>query len=124
MERRIQDASNGDLFTQVATTIDALQTKYLKAAIRYEGILEAANPFGGDESITEGGGVASGKTSEKTPEKILSLLPRWPGSSLNEVATEIGKTSRTVERAVAKLAESGRLKRIGPDKGGHWEVIP
>lgn len=32
------DEVHGDLFAQVATTIDVLQTKYLKAAIRYEGI--------------------------------------------------------------------------------------
>nr|HPH02549.1 ATP-binding protein [Spirochaetota bacterium] len=32
------DEVHGDLFTQVASTIELLQTKYLKAAIRYEGI--------------------------------------------------------------------------------------
>jgi len=32
------DEVHGDLFTQVAATIDLLRTKYLKAAIRYEGI--------------------------------------------------------------------------------------
>ena len=32
------DEIHGDLFTQVAATIERLQTKYLKAAIRYEGI--------------------------------------------------------------------------------------
>lgn len=32
------DEVHGDLFTQVAKTIELLRTKYLKAAIRYEGI--------------------------------------------------------------------------------------
>jgi ATP-dependent DNA helicase RecG len=32
------DEVHGDLFKQVATTIDLLQTKYFRAAIRYEGI--------------------------------------------------------------------------------------
>ncbi|MSO60506.1 MAG: winged helix-turn-helix transcriptional regulator [Acidobacteria bacterium] len=57
-------------------------------------------------------------------EKILSLLSRQPGLSLSDVAAQIGKTSRTIERAAAKLVESGRLKRIGPDKGGYWKVLP
>jgi hypothetical protein len=25
--------------------------------------------------------------------------------------------------AVAKLTESGKLKYVGPKKGGHWEVM-
>jgi len=25
--------------------------------------------------------------------------------------------------AIAKLKKEGRIKRMGPDKGGHWEVI-
>ena len=41
-----------------------------------------------------------------------------------EMGTEIGKIGRTVEQTVAKQVVSGWLKRIGPDKGGHWEVLP
>jgi ATP-dependent DNA helicase RecG len=28
-----------------------------------------------------------------------------------------------VERNIKKLQEKGLLKRVGPDKGGRWEVI-
>ncbi|MDP2318828.1 MAG: ATP-binding protein [Acidobacteriota bacterium] len=73
---------------------------------------------------TKAAEAASEKTPEKTPEKILALLSRQPGLSLGDVAIELGKDSRTIERAVAKLVESGRLKRIGPDKGGRWEILP
>jgi ATP-dependent DNA helicase RecG len=82
--------------------------------------LRAVSPTG-DTAPSE---KMSEKTSEKTSEKILSLLSGQPSLSLSEVATAIGRSSRTVERAVAKLAEAGRLKRIGPDKGGHWKVLP
>jgi predicted HTH transcriptional regulator len=34
-----------------------------------------------------------------------------------------GVERSTVARAIAKLKRSGVLRRIGPDKGGHWEVI-
>lgn len=94
--------------------------------------IRAVSPTGDGASVPEPARKRSGKTPEKmsvktpekTPEKILSLLSRQPTLSLSEVATAIGRSSRTVERAVAKLAEAGRLKRIGPDKGGHWEVLP
>ena len=29
----------------------------------------------------------------------------------------------TVEKNLKALRESGRLRRVGPAKGGHWEVI-
>lgn len=68
------------------------------------------------------GEKVSEKMSEKMLEKILAILSVDPKLSLAEVAVRIGKSSRTVERAAGKLVEAGRLKRIGPDKGGRWEV--
>ena len=35
----------------------------------------------------------------------------------------VNRSSRTMERAIAKLKEECRIKRIGPDKGGHWDVM-
>jgi biotin operon repressor len=35
----------------------------------------------------------------------------------------LGKSESAIKRAVRSLRESGRLVRIGPDKGGHWQVI-
>jgi ATP-dependent DNA helicase RecG len=43
--------------------------------------------------------------------------------TLAEVATTIGKSLSAVERASAKLVKTGQLKRIGPQKGGYWEVV-
>jgi ATP-dependent DNA helicase RecG len=43
--------------------------------------------------------------------------------TLAEVAEEIGKSLRAVERATAKLADDGRIRYVGPRKGGHWEIL-
>ena len=64
-----------------------------------------------------------GKTPGKTPERILSLLTENPTLSIPQLVEEMGKSERAVERAIQKLREENRLKRIGPAKGGHWEVI-
>ena len=64
------------------------------------------------------------KTSVKTPAAILDLLAATPSMTLAEVAQAIGKTSRTVELAAAKLVKAGGLRYVGPSKGGHWEVLP
>ncbi|MCK5688032.1 winged helix-turn-helix transcriptional regulator [Myxococcota bacterium] len=65
----------------------------------------------------------SEKASEKTSEKILELLKKNPVMALSEVAKSLNKSARAVEMQVANLKDKGRLKRIGPDKGGHWEVV-
>ena len=56
-------------------------------------------------------------------EEILALLKREPTLSAKELATLLNKTTRTMERHIKELREQGRLKRVGADKAGHWEVI-
>lgn len=34
----------------------------------------------------------------------------------------IGKSLSAVKRASAKLVREGRLRYVGPRKGGHWEI--
>ena len=63
------------------------------------------------------------KTPVKTPEAILSVLIENSSLTLAEVAERIGKSVRAVERAAAKLSDQGKLQYVGPQKGGHWEVI-
>ncbi|MCH8502256.1 MAG: Fic family protein [Aliidiomarina sp.] len=59
----------------------------------------------------------------KTPDAILSLLQESPTHSLAWVAQQLGVATSTVERAVAKLQQDKKLKRIGPRKGGSWQVL-
>ncbi|WP_447202878.1 helix-turn-helix domain-containing protein [Aeromonas sanarellii] len=60
----------------------------------------------------------------KTPELILAVLAEAPALTLKEVALRIGKSTSTVERATSALVKEGRLRFVGPRKGGHWEVLP
>ena len=62
------------------------------------------------------------ETSVKTSVKILEILRRSPELTLGDVAEEIGVTRRAVEMGSSKLVKEGRLKYIGPQKGGHWQV--
>lgn len=63
------------------------------------------------------------KTLEKTPDAILMLLKKQPDLTISQLAETLKKSSSAVERALRKLREQGRLRRIGPDKGGTWEVL-
>ncbi|MHB2155005.1 RNA-binding domain-containing protein [Calditrichota bacterium GD2] len=65
----------------------------------------------------------SEKMSEKMSEKIISLISKNPKITAAEMAKALGKSSRTIERKIRELKQNNRIKRIGPDKGGYWQVI-
>ena len=56
-------------------------------------------------------------------KSILELIAKDPMISAQQLAQIVGISSRKIEVNIAKLKRRGRLKRIGPDKGGHWEVV-
>ena len=72
------------------------------------------------ESIS---GEASGKTSGKTSGKILEAIRQKPQVTIPELSAQIGVTSCSIERNLHKLQDEKRLLRIGPAKGGHWQVV-
>lgn len=63
------------------------------------------------------------ETPVKTPDLILQQLRDHPEWTLSEVAIAIDKSVSAVERASSKLVKQGKLKHVGPQKGGHWEVM-
>jgi len=59
----------------------------------------------------------------KTSEKIVAALIRNSSITIAELAKSVGVTPRSIERNLQKLQEVGRLRRVGADKGGCWEVL-
>lgn len=72
------------------------------------------------EAISE---VASEKTSEETSGKILKAISGDKTITARQLAEMLGISSRAVEMQIAKLRQEGRLKRVGPKKGGYWEIL-
>ena len=64
-----------------------------------------------------------GKSSEKSSEKIIDIIKQSPKITAKEISIVLGISSRGVEKQIKNLREQGILRRIGPDKGGHWEVV-
>ena len=65
----------------------------------------------------------SREKATKSREKIVTLLSKDGKLSAMALAGFIGITPKAVEKQIAKLKAEGVLKRIGPDKGGYWQVI-
>ncbi len=68
-------------------------------------------------------GKTLGKTLGKTPGKIIALLTEEPFLTIPAMAEQLDRSTSAVERALRKLREAGKIRRIGPSKGGHWEVV-
>ena len=62
------------------------------------------------------------KTPLKTPLKILEILTKKHDMTTLELAKKINKPESAIKRSIRKFKRENRLKRIGPDKGGHWQV--
>ena len=77
----------------------------------------------GSEKTTEKNAVGSGKTTEKTTEKIVRLMKANPYITNKELAEVCGITEDGVYWNTKKLKKNNRIRRIGGDKGGYWEVI-
>ncbi len=54
--------------------------------------------------------------------KLLELIRSNPRITYDMLARATGRDRKTVRRHIAVLKQQGDLKRIGPAKGGHWEV--
>jgi len=63
------------------------------------------------------------KTRVKTEDALLATLTTHPGATLAEAAAHLGKSVSAIERAARRLREDGHLRYVGPQKGGHWEVM-
>lgn len=63
------------------------------------------------------------KSSLKSSQKILELISASPSITISEIADRLGMTKRGVDKNIKRLKEQGIIRRVGPDKGGHWEVI-
>lgn len=63
------------------------------------------------------------KGVEKSVEKIAVLMSTNPYITQKELSGATGLSRRGVEKNISLLKKAGKIKRIGPAKGGHWEVV-
>jgi len=64
------------------------------------------------------------KTAQKSSQKILALLRADPELTIAALGARLGLSGRAVKNHLANPKALDRLRRIGPDKGGRWEVRP
>lgn len=59
----------------------------------------------------------------KREQQIIILMLNNSKISRAELSNRIGINPSAIQKQIAKLKGKGIIKRIGPDRGGHWEII-
>ena len=66
------------------------------------------------------------KVTEKSlalGDRILAAIAEEPNLSQRELAEMFGVNRAYLARVMSAMQRKGLIRRIGPDKGGHWEVV-
>ncbi len=66
---------------------------------------------------------SSPKSSPKTEQQIIELMRENASITTEQLGGALGITKRAVLKQIGKLKDQGRLQRVGPARGGHWEVL-
>ncbi len=111
----------------VEEVVRSRQQDYYRAIQQSDAIADA-HPFieymlEAIRDALEGVKASVGENVAKSVVKILDAIRADPAITRVRLAGEVGLSVRGVERNLALLKKDGRLRRIGPNKGGHWQVV-
>ena len=77
-----------------------------------------------DNGVRTGGSPKSSpKSSPKTEDQIIELIRLNASITTEKLGETLGISKRAVLKQIDKLKGQGRLRRVGPARGGHWEVL-
>ena len=86
---------------------------------------EPINVFKASEPINEGEKNIDGK-NESINEPIrnmLDVIAEFPYWTKERFAERIGISRSSVTRLLTKLVQMGKIRRVGSNKSGHWEIV-
>ena len=88
--------------------------------------LEKGAEGGAGQVIEVGKESAQGgaqKSTQKSAQKILDLIQQNSLITRAEIAQVLGLSDGGVKKQLKQLQSKGVLRRVGPDKGGSWEIV-
>lgn len=105
------------LFTTSFIRPDLDKNSYKKRVIDDKGYIES------EEGLVEGLAEELVEGLVENQIKILELVDENPYISKREMSEEIGISTTAIDKNISTLKKKGLLKRVGPARGGHWEII-
>ena len=58
----------------------------------------------------------------KLEERIIELISAQRDISLSKMADQLGVSSKTIQRSIGRLKQSGKISRRGGKRFGYWEL--
>lgn len=77
---------------------------------------------GAEKGAEKGAKTRKAREVEERIEKIFEVIKENPEITQTEIMDKMQVSRKQVQNAVKVLAEHGRIKRIGPNKSGYWNV--
>jgi len=63
------------------------------------------------------------KSGQKTRDVIVALISSNPHITTTQMSESLGINRSALSKHIKRMQEDGIIRRVGPDKGGFWEVI-
>ena len=60
----------------------------------------------------------------ETEERIVAILQQNKFATQGGISAQLGITRTYITKIMGGLQSRNIIRRIGPDKGGYWEVLP
>ena len=96
-----------------------IETNYIKCTIKFDkDVMDKLN-----RTIVSEINTVQNETLKPSEEKVLKAILSNPDDTALRIAEKIGLSQRTVERALTRLQQVGRIERIGNKRDGRWIVI-
>ena len=63
------------------------------------------------------------KSNQKSDQKILEAISKNSVITIKELQELTGLSESGVKKIIRNLRADNQIRRVGPDKGGHWEIV-
>ncbi len=63
------------------------------------------------------------ESSQKSSQKITELIKNDKNVTTQKMADILGISRRAVAKQIARMQAENVIRRVGADKGGHWEIV-
>ena len=66
---------------------------------------------------------SSKRKGERSLEAVFVLIKQNPSTTISDLASEIGVSTRSIEKQIAELKKLKCIQRVGSRKTGYWKVL-
>lgn len=63
------------------------------------------------------------ESNQKSDQKILEAISKNSVITIKELQELTGLSESGVKKIIRNLRADNQIRRVGPDKGGHWEIV-